>query len=386
MQLTVQTANECIVTLHGQCGMKIVYDHQIFAMQEYGGVSRYFFELADNIAKANAAEVAIFSPLYTNSYLAAASRQLQVRGMKMPAIRRSGLVYRAINRIFVPSMMGRFHPDIVHQTYYSLKSKTPAASKVVLTVFDMIHERFPDGVGSWDSTSREKAKAVERADHVVCISEQTRKDLIELLGVNQAKTSVVHLGFSLTKQLVGSKLASKRPYLLYVGSRGGYKNFESLLHAYAANLALQHDYDLLAFGGGPLNAKEKALVAKLGIPFGRVRHLSGDDSVLSDLYRNAALFVYPSRYEGFGIPPLEAMSFDCPVACSNTSSIPEVVGDAAEFFNPDSVESIGYATERVLNDTTLRHVLIARGRERIKLFSWERCAEQTLDVYRSLLT
>ena len=85
--------------------MKIVYDSQIFAMQEYGGVSRYFFELANNIAKANAAEVTIFSPLYINSYLAAASHQLQIRGMKMPAIRRSGLFYRAVNQMFVPSMV-----------------------------------------------------------------------------------------------------------------------------------------------------------------------------------------------------------------------------------------------------------------------------------------
>lgn len=366
--------------------MRIAYDHQIFAMQEYGGVSRYFFELADNIAKANAAEVAIFSPLYTNSYLAAASRQLQVRGMKMPAIRRSGRLYRTVNQMFVPSMMERFHPDIVHETYYSQKSKAPVGSKVVLTVFDMIHERFSDCFRSRDSTSNEKAEAVERADHVVCISEQTRKDLIELLGVYRAKTSVVHLGFSLTKQSADSTRVSERPYVLFVGSRGGYKNFESLLHTYAANPALQHDYDLLAFGGGSLNAGEKALLAKLGIPFERVRHLSGDDSVLSDLYRKAALFVYPSRYEGFGIPPLEAMSFDCPVACSNTSSIPEVVGDAAEFFDPDSIESMGHAIERVLNDRPLRQALVARGRERIKLFSWERCAEQTLDVYRSLLT
>lgn len=366
--------------------MKIAYDSQIFSMQEYGGVSRYFFELADNIAKANAAEVAIFSPLYTNSYLAAASHQLKVRGMKMPVIRHSWRVYRAINRMYAPSMMARFHPDIVHETYYSQKSKTPVDSKVVLTVFDMIHERFPDDFATRDRTSEEKAKAVERADHVICISEQTRKDLIELLGVDRAKTSVVHLGFSLTKQSADSRLASERPYVLYVGSRGGYKNFESLLRAYAANPALQHDHDLVAFGGGSLNAREKALLAKLGIPFERVRHLSGDDSVLSGLYRRAALFVYPSRYEGFGIPPLEAMSFDCPVACSNVSSIPEVVGDAAEFFDPDSIESIGQAIERVLNDATLRDVLVARGRERIKLFYWERCAEQTLDVYRSLLT
>ncbi len=365
--------------------MRIAYDSQIFAMQEYGGVPRYFFELADNIAEGRTAEVAIFSPLYTNSYLAEASCQLQIRGMKVPTIRHSWRIYRTINQMFVPSMMKRFHPDIVHETYYSQTSKAPVGSKVVLTVFDMVHERFSEYFSSRDSISREKAVAVERADHVVCISEHTRRDLIELLGVDRAKTSVVHLGFSLAKQSADSRLASDRPYVLYVGSRLGYKNFDALLCAYAANPALQHDYDLVAFGGGSLSAREKARVAMLGIPFERVRHLSGDDSVLSGLYRSAALFVYPSRYEGFGIPPLEAMSFDCPVACSNTSSIPEVVGDAAEFFDPDSIESIGCAIARVLNDGSLRQTLVAGGRERVKLFSWENCAEQTLNVYRSLL-
>jgi len=98
------------------------------------------------------------------------------------------------------------------------------------------------------------------------------------------------------------------------------------------------------------------------------------------------LFVYPSFYEGFGIPTLEAMSFDCPVACSNSSSITEVVGDAAELFDPSSSEDIGEAVERVLGNAVLRKTLVLRGRGRIKLFSWESCAEQTLNVYRRLLS
>ena len=365
--------------------MRIAFDHQIFGLQEYGGISRYYFELADNIAKTNAAKVEIFSPLYANSYLASASSQLQIRGVKMPAIRRTGTIYSAINKVFMPTMLNRFDPDIVHETYYSQKNKSRLGSKVVLTVFDMIHERFPVGVASWDSTAKEKAAAVERADHVICISEHTRGDLIELLGVDRAKTSVVHLGFSLTKLPVDTLSANERPYVLFVGSRGGYKNFESLLRAYAAHPKLQLEFDLVAFGGGAFRNNERVLMRELGIDAGRVRQFGGDDAVLAGLYRNAALFIYPSRYEGFGIPPLEAMSFDCPVACSNTSSIPEVVGDAAEMFDPDSIESIGQAIERVLSDMSLRQALVVRGRERIKLFSWQRCAEQTLDVYRSLL-
>jgi glycosyltransferase involved in cell wall biosynthesis len=365
--------------------MRIVYDNQIFESQEYGGASRYYFEIADNIASSNAAEVAIISPLYVNSYLAAASRNLQVRGRKVPIMRRTGRIYRAFNQLLAPSMMKSFQPDLVHETNYSAKRLAPVGSKVVLTVYDMIHERFPECFPAGNLTSKNKAIAVERADHIICISEQTRKDLIDLLGVDPAKTSVIHLGFSLTKPLVEKEREGGRPYLLYVGTRGGYKNFEALLRAYAANPALQQEYDLVAFGGGRLSDDERALMGELGIHVDRVKQFGGDDAVLAGLYRKAALFVYPSRYEGFGIPPLEAMSFDCPVVCSNTSSIPEVVGDAAELFDPNSSDSTGRAIEHVLNDMVLRQDLVARGRERIKQFSWKRCAEQTLDVYRRLL-
>jgi glycosyltransferase involved in cell wall biosynthesis len=366
--------------------VRIAYDHQIFASQKYGGISRYIFELADKIASTPDTEVGIISPLYVNAYLAAASSDLQVIGWKMSMIRRTGRIRRAINQLLVPSMMARFQPDIVHETYYSARRVAPVGGKVVLTVHDMIHERFPECFSAQDTTSKQKAMAVERADHLICVSEQTRKDLIELLNVDPAKTTVVHHGFSLTKSLTDEGPGSGRPYLLYVGSRGGYKNFEALLRAYAAKPTWQRDYDLVTFGGGALTIQERSLMEHLGIRTDQVRQVGGDDAVLAGLYQQAALFVYPSLYEGFGIPPLEAMSFDCPVVCSNVSSIPEVVGDAAELFDPSSSEALGGAIERVLSDAILRQALVMRGRERVKLFSWEKCAEQTLDVYRRLLS
>lgn len=365
--------------------MRIAYDHQIFGWQRYGGVSRYFFELANNIAHNKSDEVAIISPLYVNSYLSSASSDLRVMGREMPAIRRTGRIYRAINQLLAPPMMRAFRPDLVHETYYSTTRQAPKSSKVVLTVFDMIHERFPESFSKWDPLKKEKEVAVRRADHIVCISEHTRQDLIQLLDVDPGKTSVVHLGFSLTKGTNGKIDEVCRPYLLHVGGRGGYKNFETLLRAYAGQSALTREFDLVAFGGGDFNANERALIRELGLSDTRVRQIGGDDAVLAGLYQGAALFVYPSRYEGFGIPPLEAMSFDCPVVCSNSSSIPEVVGDAAVFFDPDASDSIGWAMERVLSDAALRQTLIARGRERIKMFSWQRCAEETVNVYRRLL-
>ena len=142
---------------------------------------------------------------------------------------------------------------------------------------------------------------------------------------------------------------------------------------------------MVAFGGGHFNGREKTLVRSLGLNENQVRQMSGDDAVLCAIYRQASLFVYPSLYEGFGIPPLEAMSLDCPVACSNTSSMPEVVGNAAIQFDPYEVDSIANALEAVVTNSALQADLRQRGRDRLQAFSWDRCALETLNVYRKVL-
>jgi glycosyltransferase involved in cell wall biosynthesis len=365
--------------------MQIIFDHQIFSAQKYGGISRYFVELANHIADAETAQVRVLSPVYVNAYLAARSTRVRVTGFKMPAVRYTGRIYRAVNQALSGLLLPWFKPDLVHETYYASKPAKPRGYKIVLTVYDMIHELFPADFAANDSTPSNKAAAVARADHVICISENTRRDLIKLLGVPREKTSVVHLGFSLQTGGARVDLPVRRPYLLYVGARGGYKNFACLLQAYAASSALTASFDLVAFGGGPFTAKEAELARQLGIPPENLRQVQGGDDVLAGLYRRAAAFVYPSLYEGFGIPPLEAMSFDCPVVCSNTSSIPEVVGDAAMLFDPLSAVALGQALAGVLDNAGLRQALISRGRERIKHFSWEQCAQQTMAVYEQIL-
>ena len=367
--------------------MKIAFDHQIFGWQEYGGISRYFYELAVALSGKFAQDVSVISPIYVNRYLRNAPSNLKVSGISVPRLPRTGRIFRAMNSLLARLLMRFLHPDIVHETYYSSTRIAPRNTKVVVTVFDMIHEKFSEHFSPADPTSREKALAVKRADHVICISEQTRQDLIQILGVDPAKTSVVYLGFTLTEgdNPENAQLVLQRPFLLFVGSRSGYKNFERLLQAHAASVSLKRDFDLICFGGGSFTQTEKQLIQSLGFGKNSVRQISGDDTILASYYREARAFVYPSLYEGFGIPPLEAMSFDCPVVCSGVSSIPEVVGDAGEMFDPYSVESMSNAIERVVNSEGLREELIARGRERIKLFSWERCAQETMNIYMRVL-
>lgn len=364
--------------------MRIAYDYQIFSAQEWGGISRYFVEMATELSQAPDTSVRVLCPLYVNSYLAHADSRLAVTGRHVPRSQYTGAVLRSVNRLVTPSLLKRYNPEVLHETYYSTASLASKHTKIIVTVHDMIHELFPECFPPNDPVANRKRAAVERADHIICVSEQTRNDLVSVLGVDSAKTSVVHNG--VFNQLVAAKSTTGRNrFVLYVGNRGGYKNFQTLLRAFASSSALQDGYQLVAFGGGPLSAQELALARELGVEPRFLRQLGGNDEVLAHLYQTASLFVYPSLYEGFGLPPLEAMTFGCPVICSRASAIPEIVGDAAEYFSPNSIEELTATLDRVLGDSSLRASLVERGGRRITRFTWRQCARQTLGVYRAAL-
>ena len=365
--------------------MKVAFDHQIFSFQRYGGVSRYFFELASRLPADTVSEVSVIAPLHVNNYLAADSARRFTRGRYVPytfsAIPR---VVDLVNRFAVPLAWRGTNPDIVHETYFATKPVGRARRRVV-TVYDMILELFAEEFPDAGQAIAAKRAAVNRADHIICISENTRQDLVRLYGIDPARTSVVHLGYSMNVEMNATKPESReqRPSLLYVGNRNGYKNFEALLQAYAGSPILR-EFELVAFGGPRSAPDEQNEINRLGIT-DRVRFESGPDLELAARYRAATAFIYPSKYEGFGIPPLEAMSHGCPVVCSDGGSIPEVVGDAGVYFNPNDVEDLRKALERVATTQTLQADLRARGYTRIAAFSWDECATATARIYREVL-
>ena len=212
----------------------------------------------------------------------------------------------------------------------------------VLTIYDLIHERYPNSFINSVGTTRPKKIAANRADHVICISESTRRDLVEYCGVPEERTSVIYLGVdpNFGQVINTTERLNPRPFLLYVGARGGYKNFNGLVKAFAKSERLRQEFDLLCFGGGAISSSELELAMALGLRPNQLIQIGGSDNILVSLYKQASALVYPSLYEGFGIPPLEAMTVGCPVICSNSSSLPEVVGDAAETFNPLDMEAI----------------------------------------------
>jgi glycosyltransferase involved in cell wall biosynthesis len=365
--------------------LKVAFDEQVFLLQQYGGISRYLCNLAEGLSRMPDVTVQVSAPFHINHNLAQLNDVIGARCFLPDLNTKFARPVRALSQLLSGVAVRRFRPDILHATYYG-QSRRLSGARHVLTVYDLIHERYSDMFENSHMTSGPKKAAALRADHVVCISESTRRDLINICGVPEEKTSVIYLGadtsFFDTKPVAN---LIERPYLLYVGKRDGYKNFEGLLRAFAISYRLKSTFDIVCFGGDAFTETELSLMRTLGLRSKQFKHVSGSDQKLSGLYRGAQVFVYPSLYEGFGIPPLEAMAAACPVCCSNTSSIPEVVGDAGEYFDPTSPESMTVAMEAVAFSETRRTNLITLGKKQISKFSWQKCAQETELLYRKLL-
>jgi glycosyltransferase involved in cell wall biosynthesis len=366
--------------------MRVAFDHRIFSYERHGGISRYITRLAAGLDNLQA-EVRVFAPIHCNEHLSELEPRL-VDGQRIdhypPKTKR---LFLALNYLRARRVIRQWRPDVVHETYYGAHSTAAPRCKTVLTIHDMIHELFPRDFPAWDNVARLKRKAVARADHIICVSENTRRDLIRILGVPETKVSVVLHGIDAPRSLSKAQPPDRPglPYLLYVGNRRGYKNFASLLKAVAASQRLRSDVAIVAFGGGRFTNRELALMRELSLDVDRITQVAGDDDVLHRHYLGATALVYPSVYEGFGLPPLEAMARGCPVASSRAASMPEVLGDAAEFFDPASIEEMTSAIERVVFSSECAGRLRARGKIRAGQFSWQHCAAQTLAVYNSLL-
>lgn len=369
--------------------MKVSFDYQIFNNQRYGGISRYFVRLAQELTELRQ-EVAVIAPIHQNAYISELPPKIVVGHEVEKYPPRSARFIKWFNHGASSLLINRFQPDVIHETYYNRFSSGKKNIPHIITVYDMIHERFADCFSVRDNTAKIKRIAVERADMVIAISENTRKDLLELYSIEPEKIRTIHLGFDEFSEKTHTRHEPdipriKKPFLLYVGNRGGYKNFDNLIKAYASSSWLQSNFDIVAFGGGAFTAREKSFFDDMKIDPSNIVFRYGGDQQLGSFYRNASAFIYPSRYEGFGIPPLEAMAHDCPVIASHVSSIPEVVGDAGSYFDPDSVESMRVVMEQTLCSEQLLLALKEKGRQRLSNFSWKKCAESTLQAYKQLL-
>lgn len=367
--------------------MKILFDHQCFANQDYGGISRYFVNLMNELKSLQNTESELALNYSNNFYLKELSENSSKTFFPNNNFRGKKLSLHLINKHNSIKKIKADEFDVFHPTYYNpyfinYLNKKP----FIVTVYDMTHELFPDIIHWMDKTVEHKKLLVEKAKIVIAISENTKQDLIRLLNVPEEKIKVVHLASSLNNELVTNNHSLNLPEknILYVGSRNYYKNFHVFLNAAEEILKSSNDLFLVCAGGGNFTNQEVELFKKKNISQ-KVLHKPADDFSLSILYSKALVFVFPSLYEGFGIPVLEAMNCDCPLALSNTSSLPEIGGDAALYFDPTDANSIKLQIDKIISDSTLRNKLIEKGRKQRANFSWQKTALETKNIYEQIL-
>ena len=365
--------------------MRIFYDHQVFSLQDAGGVSRYNYELIRNLRAANDVQIELLMGLNASVMPFAALENTRIKVFSWKAGFGPGYPRYAINELgsaVIALARGKF--DIYHSMLYRAIPFV-RRGRLVVTHHDCIHERFPQFFHNASFIVQKKRQLFSQADAIICVSESSRRDLLSFYDIKEEKTHVVHHGFSPLPAVELANRAEGLPYLLYVGSRAGYKNFPLLLEAFARG-GLARAYRLVVVGGGAFSPEEQASIHSLGLSQAISSIPKADEATLARSYRDAALFVYPSMYEGFGFPPLEAMSMECPVLVHRTSSLPEICGNAAFYFDAPDADELA----RVLASTLQNGPCLAKkrqlGLERVKLYDWSQTARNTLDIYQSLLS
>ena len=363
--------------------MKILYDNEIFIRQEYGGISRYYFELIRRLSTKPDIKIKVYKGFFINKYDLESYRndRLEIKGREIPTVPKTKYL---IGKLQIPLFRHQYRKtnfDIFHSTYYN-RIKKKSGTKHTITILDFTHEKYPEYFSRLDTTKKDKKKSAEMSDGIICISESTKIDLLNLYKIDENKVKVIYLGNSLTSD-PGNESYFKFPYILYVGDRRRYKNFKNFIKGYANSDKLKKNVKIVCFGGGTFSNEEMNLFKELKIEM-LVNQTSGNDKFLANVYKYANMFIYPSLYEGFGIPLVEAMHYGCPVIASNISSLPEVGGDAAEYFDPEDTYEITSKMESVFEDNELRKILINKGYEREKLFSWDKCTEETYKFYKEI--
>lgn len=361
--------------------MKVLYDHQMFSIQTFGGVSRYFTELIKHLPE----EISYDLPLFisNNQYLKEHQEFFRKRKISLPANYYFGksyvdrILFNLNERVSVKSIKSKNY-DLFHPTFYNNYFLQELKTPFVITVHDLIVFEFKNKFFQ-DSDDRKMMKnVIKRAERVIAISNNTKNDIVKYLNINPDKIDVVYHGYTPS---TGSKSSNQfDDYILYVGNRARYKNFSRFAKAISPLLHKEKDLKLICVGE-KFTKEEVDLLNSIKIAE-QTLAMHVDEKRLSELYSHSRLFIYPSLYEGFGMPILEAMANNCAVCLSNTSCFPEIAGTAGEYFDPYDEESILASVEKVFYSQDYRRTLIDEGRKRVQDFSWSKTAAKTLETYK----
>jgi glycosyltransferase involved in cell wall biosynthesis len=369
--------------------MKILLDPQIFSIQNYGGISRYYTQIFNNLSKQEKIKITLPLVFSENVYLKDSillNRKNSFIRNFYNTLNRIGISTRSkkesINRKENYKRLQKKEYDIFIPTYYDPYFLEFIGNKpFVLTVYDMIHELFPQYfIDDPFNVTNNKKILVHKASKIIAVSENTKRDILRFYPeVGEENIKVIYHGCSI-KLNIHSKLELPENYLLFVGSRNYYKNFIFLIQSIKDLLNQRSDLYLVCAGGGDFNEEEVKIIQDLDLTT-KVKHIHFEDNDLGTIYNKAKCFIFPSEYEGFGLPVLEAMQCECPVILPHSSSFPEVAGEAGVYYKlNDSVDLVN-KIEKTLDNPAFRKEYIEKGKIQPRKFDWEKASNQCLELY-----
>lgn len=362
---------------------KILIDHQKFTTQRYGGISRYFANIIEGIKRTDTISYQLGVLHAKNHYIQ--KEPLAFKGALSDRVLgwHEKIDYK-LNQRYCEHLLKKNEYDVFHPTYYDPYFLEYLKKPLVVTIHDLTYERLPEYFWARDPLTRQKRINIERADAIIAISNTTRKDLLHFFDVDPAKVSVIYHGIDLDTPLDFQSVPNlPERYILFVGDRSGYKNFYLFMNAIRPLIFDVPDLHVVLTGGGPIEVADQEFLLRLGIT-DRVRHIHATDEQLNYLYKHAQLFVYPSLYEGFGLPILEAFKANCPMLLSDTECFREVAADAALYFNPTDPDDLASKVLLALTNRDVRSRLVELGAQRLSKFPLQKSINQTLDVYKSV--
>lgn len=365
------------------------------------GLGRYIQEVTDRLVELDK----------TNNYIIFLSPQssadYHVEQPNVQTVIMTQRWYTLAEQLAWPRLIRRYQLDLLHVPHFNAPLICPC--KLIITVHDLILTKFPTPRAStlsplayWLKNLAYRfviSRAAKRATTILAVSEFTKQDIISQLGAKPEKIVVTYEGVTVFEDdqpaiQPADKAALlryniKQPFILYVGNAYPHKNLEWLVRLFKVWSPSQPGYQLVLVGGHDYFYQRLVrLVASLwpeqvSTPV----NLPGfvPDKDLAALYRSAALYIFPSRYEGFGLPPLEAMNYGCPVLSSDSSCLPEILGTAAAYFKDNQVDSAIESLNGLLSNRAQRQHLIEAGFQWIKKYSWGTCAKETLQAYQQIL-